>query len=395
MSTDLYFSAKEAAAVLDVSLPTLYCYVSRGFVRTHRTAGERQSRYWRSDIEQFKKRRTLDAPAREASFGHDSSITLLTPTDLFYRGQNVVELSRTHSFESVAALLWQAPESELFTDNLPVLPHNYAALAGAFQELPHIDRILSLAPSLEHSNPRSFDVVPHAFARTGAAAMRWFAATVADPCKPSERPIHMVLARTRKPDDPVADLVRRLLVLSADHEMDPTTLAVRAVANTGVTPWRIIMAGLLASEGRRGSFSQTQAAYRWLNEVLRAKDPAAPIHDRLRNHEPLPGFGSTIYRGIDPRMAAMLEALSQKLGHMKAVERFLRAVEVGRDATGMEPHFGLAFMILCHVLGLSAQDANVLRLARIAGWLAHAKEQFTEHELVRPRTHYQGRLPPR
>ena len=390
---DHYCTAKEAAATLGVTLPTLYCYVSRGLVRTHRTPGERQSRYWRSDIEQFRRRRQAQTPAQDTSFGHDSSITLLTPNELFYRGVNAVELAKTHTFEAVTALLWQMPEEELFRGNLPVMPPHYESLAKAVGELAQVDRVLALAPFLEHSNPRSFDLAPAVVSRNAAAILRWVAATVAHPCVPSERPIHLVLARAEHADDPVADVVRRLLILSADHEMDPTTLAVRAAANTGITPWRILMTGLIASEGRRGSFGRMQAASHWLQAVFNGRDPVTVVVECLKLGGGLPGFGPNIYQGKDPRTRAMLKALEKRLGHMKTTDHFLRAIEAGRHATGLEPDFGLIWLAVTQLLGLDARDANILRLARFSGWIAHGLEQYREHDLVRVRSRYQGRLP--
>src|SRR5882672_7678566 len=62
-SEGLYISAKEAAAALGVSIPTLYAYVSRGLIRSQGVAGSRNRRYWKVDIERLKGRRIL----------HDSS----------------------------------------------------------------------------------------------------------------------------------------------------------------------------------------------------------------------------------------------------------------------------------------------------------------------------------
>jgi citrate synthase len=35
------------------------------------------------------------------------------------------------------------------------------------------------------------------------------------------------------------DIIRRLLMVAADHEFDPTTYAVRAGADAGVTPYEV------------------------------------------------------------------------------------------------------------------------------------------------------------
>ena len=393
MAENLYFSAKEAAAALDVSVSTLYCYVSRGFVRTHRTPGERASRYWRTDIEQFKRRKRLDGEALETVIGGNSSITLRTETDLFYRGLNVVKLAETCTFEAVTAILWQQSEAELFGDNLPTLPPDYLSLRDTLSTLGHVDTVVMLAPFMERANANCFDFSPPAFCRASAAAIRWFAATVHEPFTLTERPIHLVLAKAKREDDPLADVVRRLLVLAADHEVDPTTLAVRALANTGVTPYRLIMTGLIASQGRRGTFGRMQRGAALLEDIWKSGNPDNALLTYLRAGDSLPGFGSKVYPDRDPRTVAMLKAMRERISHLPTIKHFLRAVEVAKEATGLDPDFAMTFLVVSHLIGLNGREANVLRLPRVAGWIAHAVEQFGEHELIRPHPKYNGLLP--
>jgi citrate synthase len=46
-----------------------------------------------------------------------------------------------------------------------------------------------------------------------------------------------------------------------------------------------------------------------------------------------------------------------------------------------------------HKLGLKSQAGAVALLGRMAGWIAHAMEQYHTQELVRPRATYTGPLP--
>ncbi len=392
-SEDLYLSAQEAASALGVSVATLYCYVSRGYVRTYKTPGQRASRYWRSDIDQIKQRRSLPARSQHSAIGLNSSITLITNNEVFYHGLNVVELAKSLSFEAVTALLWQMPEADVFGDNLPEPSAKQSAVMDALGQCGLVERIMLLAPLMERANPRCYDLSARSFYHSAAAALRWLTAIVVDADRPTAAPIHMMLARTEDEADPVADIVRRLLVLSADHDLDPTTLAVRAVANTGVSPYRVIMTGLIASGGHRGPIGASVAVARLLNEALHSADPAAPFLERLRNGEALPGFGSGHYAGTDPRTEALLQVLEQTLGDRPMVAKFLRLVAIANDATGLRPSFGMMHLIIGRVIGLSGCDVDGLRLSRVAGWMAHAVEQYSEHALIRPRANYRGRLP--
>src|SRR5882762_5861287 len=82
----LYATAKDAAGALNVSIATLYAYVSRGLIRSQGVPGSRNRRYWRVDIERLKGKRIPD-DQREAAAGsgeetrgldHETKITLLT-----------------------------------------------------------------------------------------------------------------------------------------------------------------------------------------------------------------------------------------------------------------------------------------------------------------------------
>src|SRR5712664_2566519 len=93
-----YLSAEQAAKSLNVNLQTLYAYVSRKGVRSLPIPGTRKRRYWKSDIDRLRDKK-LPAEITPAPFKHESEITLLTGTDIFYRGQNAVELAEHSSFE--------------------------------------------------------------------------------------------------------------------------------------------------------------------------------------------------------------------------------------------------------------------------------------------------------
>ena len=82
---DEFLSAQEAAALLGVSVPTLYVYVGRKGLRSQRISGSRARRYWRADVEAL---RSKGSPQPSAPRGppRESAITLITDKGPFYRG---------------------------------------------------------------------------------------------------------------------------------------------------------------------------------------------------------------------------------------------------------------------------------------------------------------------
>ena len=121
-------SATDAAALLGVSRPTLYAYVSRGLVASSPGPGpSRARRYPRADLEAFLRRRERSRDrllAAHDSLHHglpvlDSALTLIEDGRCFYRGEDVVELSRSASFECVAGLLWSGGPAVIGGRNEP------------------------------------------------------------------------------------------------------------------------------------------------------------------------------------------------------------------------------------------------------------------------------------
>src|SRR6266436_1441181 len=108
-----YRSARQAAAELGISVPTLYAYVSRGLIRSEGERSSRQRLYRVEDIAALKARKQRRDPDKVAEaalhFGLpvlDSAISLIAGGHLYYRGRDVATLATTATIEEIAALLW-------------------------------------------------------------------------------------------------------------------------------------------------------------------------------------------------------------------------------------------------------------------------------------------------
>lgn len=390
MDDRLYMSADEAAEALGVSVATVYAYVSRKMLRSHRPAGARASKYWRADVERL---RGGAGGGREGDpLVSETQITVITEEGPFYRGHSAITLAETETAESVAALLWDADQGAIFPGEPPRTSEVISAYLPSLTELSPIDKAMAIFPIIERENPRAYDLTPAGFARTAGEVMRWFAAIMVGEA-PSAAPLHEVVTSKARDRRVMAGIVRRLLVLSADHELDPTTYAVRAVANVGVSPYRLAIAGLITSTGRRLPYGRIDAVSRLLDEIDMAADPKGAIVSRLRDGEPLPGFGSRQYAKHDPRADSLLAALNADLSGDPSLAKLNAAIEVVREVTGLEPGFGLVNLFVSRKLGLQRQDGVALRLGRMTGWMAHAMEQYHGHEFVRPTAAYVGVLP--
>jgi citrate synthase len=386
----MFMNAEEAAAELGVTVETLYSYVSRKKIRTKRVDGTRKRLYWRADVSRA---RRGGAKARPDADIAQTDITLVTAEGPYYRGRNAIELSETLTLEQTAALLWQVDEDSIFTSTLPSAPPGLEALSKVLDDAVSTDKAIALLPFLEQANPRAFDLSPSGMSRTGADVLRWYAAILTDADRPSAAPMHEQIADRVSASHDVADLIRRMLVLSADHGFGAGTFAVRAVASTGVSPYRSVVAGLAITAGRRSRLGRSESLWRFMSEVADSNDPAKIVIQRLRDGETVPGFDSpAAYEMADPRAEALIGAVERVYGDHPTFRKVMTAATAVKDAFDLSPSFALANMLTTTLSGLP-HNRVLYVLGRCAGWIAHSIEQYQIGEMVSPQAIYRGALP--
>ncbi|WP_374471202.1 citrate/2-methylcitrate synthase [Phenylobacterium sp.] len=391
MSNQLYISAEEAAARLGVALPTLYAYVGRKNIRSQKVPGSRKRRYWLPDVE-----RAAQRANRVASGGLTSTtdITLLTPEGPYFRGQSAIDLADHATLEDVAALLWEVEVGEAFEPRFAGAPNLWARLRDDLAGEMTTDTAIAMLPFLEHANPRAFDLTRLGMARSGGEIMRWYAAILTGAQAISAEPLHLQVAARFGRSADAADLIRRLLVLSADHGFGAGTHAVRAVASTGVSPYRAVLAGLAIVTGRRSLFGRSDGISRLIAELIEAPDPRGIIIRRLHEGELIPGFQSPApYAGRDPRALHLLAAYERVRGDEIGFRRVKAAIDLMSETFDAHPGFAFVNGLVARGLGFGRQHVLYV-LGRCAGWTAHAIEQYEAGEIDGLQTTYLGALPP-
>lgn len=402
---NLYLSAKEAAAELGVSLATLYAYVSRDMIRSEPVADTRAKRYRAEDVRRLKERRaglaaTTPQPggASAMSFGGapvlDSAITLIADGRLHYRGSDATALAQNSSLEQVAALLWGCRDVQPFTrDAVPVMTPLLQALNSQLADTPRIERCLSLLPVAALSDPGVYNMTDRGLATTGARLLRFVAAVISG-VQPTPEPVHEVLARALTMGDRrAANLIRAAMVLCADHELNASAFTARCVAGTGATLYASVQAGVCAAEGpRHGGFTNRVESF--LTDMAHRQDLEHAVLTRLRNGDPVPGFGHPLYPDGDPRGRALLKMMQDNYGDDPAFLRSQRIIDVMADAGGVKPSIDFAIGAMGATLRmLPGGGLAVFVLGRTAGWIGHAIEQHRSGQMIRPRARYTGEAP--
>jgi citrate synthase len=386
----MLLTARETADRLGVKLDTLYAYVSRGRLRSVMVPGTRERRYRSEDVEALLGARfgtrsppTSDTEGSMSPIG--SSICLIDSGRFYYRGQDAVRLSDWATLEDIARLLWlDETVSEPTEAGRPGRAGDAASISGL------IERCQIRLATLADEDLAALDLTRSQVIRTGWRILRELTDCIA-PALPSPGPIHRRLARTWRLGEAGADLIRRCLVLLADHELNASTFVARCVASTGATPYAVATAALSALSGDRHG-GETARAEGLLRELLEGDDPMAVMAGRLGRGERLPGFGQPLYPEGDPRATAILAALAQSAPDIHALAE--TAAEAGLRLSGRRRNVDFALAAVAIGLGLPRNAGlGLFVIGRTVGWIAHAIEQYESGILIRPRARYLGPKP--
>jgi citrate synthase len=417
-------TTSETAHRLGVKPQTVYAYVSRGLLTRHPDPGgdRRRSRFDSAEVERIAQRARHTDRSGALEVVVDTELTLLDPDGhLAYRGRDVMELARYRSFESVAELLWGEDGDEdrrrTAAGARPAAGRRRAAAGGSIawtapaealaaaraaqRALPAAtrpaDRIRVIVAVVAAIDPLRGDRRPGAVRAAGASAIAAMVDALPPLGEPREPTVAARLWSRLSPERPRPSQLRALngaLVLLADHELAASTLAARVAASTWADPYLVILAGLSALGGalHGAAAGQVEALLAPIDDP--AKVPAA-LGELLRCGGPLPGFGHGVYRDRDPRADLLLELLQPAAGDRAR----LRAVHALLDAAGSRalaaPNVDLALGALTTTCGLIPGSAQaIFAVARSAGLIAHALEEYVHRLRFRPRAAYVGPMPP-
>ncbi|MEV0597189.1 citrate/2-methylcitrate synthase [Nonomuraea cavernae] len=427
-----WIDAATAAERLGVKPATLYAYVSRGVLKRRHGEDGRRSLFDAAEIERLARRGRPRSQPPELVI--ESAITALVLDRPHYRGHDALALAQGTGFEAVAEWLWTADPAVLDAPANGVTPRA-AGLAGegrrdeaaprrpgdlrdraapvwaadpealraavtAQRGLPEgilpLDRlqviitVLGASDSLRyHLDPESVTatarrliaglvealplVQPHAVAGGASIAKRLWPRLSPLPATPA--------------------LVRALeaaLVLLADHELAASTLAARVAASARADPYAVVLTGLGVLGGPLHG-GASYAAERLLAEVATPAQAHRVIADRIRRGERIPGFGHSVYKNGDARGSLLMDLVAEAVpGHerLAAAQAVLEEVR-RRRLPERNVDFALATLVAATGMISGAGEA-VFAIARTAGWLAHAMEEYATGSLLRLRAAYVG-----
>jgi citrate synthase len=400
-------STREAAERLGVKPETVYAYVSRGLLTSRRAPGGRGSTFDAKEVDALVRRTRRGQPAADDATvagvaAVRTGITLIGQDSYYFRGVDATELARRYGYEEAAEWLWTG---EMRPGTRFAAPDQaLTAAERAVGALPAhsglTDRLRAAAVAAAAADPLRFDLSE----TTVIASARGLAATLvgALPAAGVTPAATAPLARhlwsrltTRAADEASVRALDAALVLLMDHDLAASTLAVRVAASARAHPYAVVSAGLGALEGPLHG-AASGLAHRMLTEALDRGSAAAVVADHLRAGRRIPGVGHRLYAGEDPRAQALFRLLEDvpQAGPALRTAREVAAL-AGRHAA-LHANVDLALAVLSVSSGMPAEAGETaFAIARTAGWIAHALEEYQERPLrMRPSGIYTGSRPP-
>ncbi|MGI5272732.1 citrate synthase [Nonomuraea sp. CA-218870] len=410
-----WIDAAAAADRLGVKPATLYAYVSRGVLKRRHEG--RRSLFDAAEIETLARRGR--PRGRPPELVIESAITALGLDRPYYRGHDALALARAATFETTAERLWtpdhatgrltdssgrdadasrqEARAAVPWEADAEAVHAAVVAQRGLPEPILPLDRLQVIVTVLGAADLLRVQLDPVSVAATGrrliAGLVDALPALASSPEPERAGPIAGRLWTRLSPHPQSPALLHALeaaLVLLADHELAASTLAARVAASARADPYAVVLTGLGVLSGPLHG-GASYAAEHLLAEVARPSDAPRVIADWIRRGRRIPGFGHSVYKNGDARATMLLDLVAQAApDHDRLAAARAVLAEVRRRRLP-EPNIDFALATLAAVAGLTPGAGEaVFAVARTAGWLAHAMEEYARDSLLRLRASYTG-----
>ena len=187
------------------------------------------------------------------------------------------------------------------------------------------------------------------------------------------------------------------LAVMVESGMGPATFTARTVASTRASLISAVLAAWCSFTGplHGGAPGPTLDM---LDAAAAANDLDRWLEQKLKAGERIAGFGHRVFRGNDPRAAALRAALQpmgasagrlQFAAHLEArLNAVLDRVKPGRR---LPANVEIMAALLLDAVGIPREAFTaIFAIARSASWIAHALEQQKIGRMIRPASHYIG-----
>jgi len=338
---------------------------------------------------------------------------------LEYRGIRIEELAEKSTFlETAYLLIWgELPnEEELKAFEHEVLFHRRIKyrirdMMKCFPESGHpMDALQASAAALGLFYSRR-DLHNPVYIRTAAVRLMATIPTMVaafqlmrqgnDPVKPRDDLDYaanfLYMLNEKEPDPLAAKIFDICLILHVEHTMNASTFSARVTASTLTDPYAVV-ASAVGTLGGPLHGGANEEVIQMLEAIGSVENVVPYVDDLLKRKAKIMGFGHRVYKVKDPR-ATILQGLAEQLFDKFGYDEYYEiAVEMERVVSeklggkGIYPNVDFYSGLVYRKMGIPTDlFTPVFAIARVAGWLAHWKEQLVENRIFRPTQIYNGR----
>lgn len=222
-----------------------------------------------------------------------------------------------------------------------------------------------------------------------------------DPIEPRSDLTHaenfLYMMKGCEPDPLEVRIMDACLVLHAEHTINASTFTSMVTGSTLAMPFLVIASaiGALAGPLHGGA---NQRVVEMLEEIGRPENVEDWLDMRLADKEVIWGMGHREYKTKDPRATVLQKIMAEyaeQKGNLSPLFETALALEEACEkelgVKGVYPNVDYYSGILYTEMGLpSDQFTPIFAVARIAGWMAHWREQLDNNRIFRPTQIYTG-----
>ncbi|CDM93015.1 MAG: citrate synthase [Limnospira sp. PMC 1291.21] len=199
-----------------------------------------------------------------------------------------------------------------------------------------------------------------------------------------------------EPDPLAARVFDVCLTLHAEHTINASTFSAMVTASTLTDPYAVIASavGTLAGPLHGGA---NEEVLEMLEEIGSVENVRPYLDSLMEKKAKIMGFGHRVYKVKDPR-ATILQNLAEQLFEKFGSDQYYEvAVELEKVVQERLGHKGIYANVdfysglVYRKLGIPSDlFTPIFAIARVAGWLAHWKEQLVKNRIYRPTQIYTG-----
>lgn len=344
-----------------------------------------------------------------------TAVSFIVGNTLNYRGYTIEDLSANSTFEEVIFLLWnnrlpkkaelEALKKDLNQNmildpsyvqvlkGLPTDVHPMAWLRTAVSLLAHWDKDAN-DNSVEANQRKAIRLTAKMGSIvTAFEAIRNKRELVQPKAGQSLAWNFMYMLKGSEPDSELVKIFDTCLILHADHELNCSAFATRVTTSSLSDMHSAIVSAIGALKGplHGGANEQVMVMLAKIGTMEKAQQF---VKDALAAKEKVMGIGHRVYKDGDPRAAILRkfsQSLTKKIGKPELYEMSVLIDETMYNQKGLMPNVDFYSATVYHSMGIPTDIFTpIFAVSRVAGWIAHANEQYEKNRIYRPRGKWQG-----